>query len=567
MPSARAEPTSHERPTLRRPRASHRARPQRSSRGEDAALHADLHVERGGDRSVRLHSRVRAGRGHRRLARHLATSSRSRDELAKQSGNRADLTCGVVTSSLFGGMSTRASSTRSSTSRRRCGPHYRQLAVAARRRSRPTSWPGASGCATRRSGGGHHLHRLRRGARASSAPSRWTSLPRIIPADEWAHVEPGLVAAGDRPQQVPRRPLRRRAGGDERRHRPELARHVAATASSREAFGIPVPRGARCLVAGIDLVRDADGTYRVLEDNLRNPSGISYVLENRAAMTRVLPRVFGDHRVRPRRPLRRVAARTRCATWRRAAAGRPDASSCSRPACSTPPTSSTRSSPARWASSSSRAATSSSTTTSCPCAPRAGSSASTSSTAASTTPSSTPWRSEPTRSLGVPGLMAAARAGNVTDRERRRQRRRRRQGGVRLRARPHPLLPRTRSRSSPNVDTYLLLGRGPARRTCSSRLDELVVKPVAGSGGYGMLIGPHGDRRGDRGASPQLIEANPRGLHRAGGRAPVAAPDAGRRPPRGPPHRPAAVRAVGRADRGHPGRAHAGRAAQGARSS
>jgi uncharacterized circularly permuted ATP-grasp superfamily protein len=42
----------------------------------------------------------------------------------------------------------------------------------------------------------------------------------------------------------------------------------------REAFGIPVPRGARCLVAGIDLVRDVDGTYRVLEDNLRNPSGI-----------------------------------------------------------------------------------------------------------------------------------------------------------------------------------------------------------------------------------------------------------------------------------------------------
>ena len=65
----------------------------------------------------------------------------------------------------------------------------------------------------------------------------------------------------------------------------------------REAFGIPVPRGARCLVAGIDLVRDVDGTYRVLEDNLRNPSGISYVLENRAAMTRVLPSVFGTHRV------------------------------------------------------------------------------------------------------------------------------------------------------------------------------------------------------------------------------------------------------------------------------
>ena len=60
-----------------------------------------------------------------------------------------------------------------------------------------------------------------------------------------------------------------------------------------------MPHGARCLVAGIDIVRDADGTYRVLEDNLRNPSGVSYVLENRAAMTRVLPRVFDDHLVRP----------------------------------------------------------------------------------------------------------------------------------------------------------------------------------------------------------------------------------------------------------------------------
>jgi uncharacterized circularly permuted ATP-grasp superfamily protein len=52
-------------------------------------------------------------------------------------------------------------------------------------------------------------------------------------------------------------------------------------------------------VAGVDLVRDGDGTYRVLEDNLRTPSGISYVLENRATMMRVLPLAFAQHRVRP----------------------------------------------------------------------------------------------------------------------------------------------------------------------------------------------------------------------------------------------------------------------------
>jgi uncharacterized circularly permuted ATP-grasp superfamily protein len=52
-------------------------------------------------------------------------------------------------------------------------------------------------------------------------------------------------------------------------------------------------------VAGIDIVRDGEGTYRVLEDNLRVPSGISYVLENRVAMTRVLPVGFASHVIRP----------------------------------------------------------------------------------------------------------------------------------------------------------------------------------------------------------------------------------------------------------------------------
>jgi uncharacterized circularly permuted ATP-grasp superfamily protein len=65
-----------------------------------------------------------------------------------------------------------------------------------------------------------------------------------------------------------------------------------------EAFGVPVPMGARCLVAGIDVIRDGAGEYRVLEDNLRSPSGVSYVIENRAALTRVLPQLFAGERVR-----------------------------------------------------------------------------------------------------------------------------------------------------------------------------------------------------------------------------------------------------------------------------
>ena len=67
----------------------------------------------------------------------------------------------------------------------------------------------------------------------------------------------------------------------------------------RQAVGVPAPYGVRCLVAGLDLVRGADGRLRVLEDNLRNPSGVSYVVENRDLMTRLFPQVLRAHRVRP----------------------------------------------------------------------------------------------------------------------------------------------------------------------------------------------------------------------------------------------------------------------------
>jgi uncharacterized circularly permuted ATP-grasp superfamily protein len=123
-------------------------------------------------------------------------------------------------------------------------------------------------------------------------------LPRIIPADEWAVIEVGLV------QRVTalNRFLDDLYVGERAAIRDGIVPSWLVMSSDgfrREAFGVPVPRGARCLVAGIDLVRDTDGSYCVLEDNLRNPSGIAYVLENRAAMTRVLPNLFGSLRVRP----------------------------------------------------------------------------------------------------------------------------------------------------------------------------------------------------------------------------------------------------------------------------
>jgi uncharacterized circularly permuted ATP-grasp superfamily protein len=67
----------------------------------------------------------------------------------------------------------------------------------------------------------------------------------------------------------------------------------------REAFAINPANGVRVHVSGVDLVRDEDGTLRVLEDNLRIPSGVSYVIENRRVMAQTLPTLFVDARVSP----------------------------------------------------------------------------------------------------------------------------------------------------------------------------------------------------------------------------------------------------------------------------
>ncbi|MGI8794513.1 MAG: circularly permuted type 2 ATP-grasp protein [Acidimicrobiales bacterium] len=122
-------------------------------------------------------------------------------------------------------------------------------------------------------------------------------MPRIIPACEWDEIERGLV------QRITalNRFLDDIYDGEQAAIRDGIVPSWLVKTSDgfrREAIGIKVPNGNRCLVAGIDLVRDADGTYRVLEDNLRNPSGISYVVENRLAMMRVLPQVFGRLPVR-----------------------------------------------------------------------------------------------------------------------------------------------------------------------------------------------------------------------------------------------------------------------------
>ncbi|MEO1175031.1 MAG: circularly permuted type 2 ATP-grasp protein, partial [Myxococcota bacterium] len=79
--------------------------------------------------------------------------------------------------------------------------------------------------------------------------------------------------------------------------------------------GITPPGGAHINIGGIDLLRDEAGEFIVLEDNVRVPSGVSYVLENRAMMKRLMPRLFKETKIEPvdsypmqlRRTLREIA--------------------------------------------------------------------------------------------------------------------------------------------------------------------------------------------------------------------------------------------------------------------
>ena len=80
-----------------------------------------------------------------------------------------------------------------------------------------------------------------------------------------------------------------------------IPRGVITTSSHyhREAATVRPPNGVRVHVSGIDLIRDNLGEFRVLEDNVRVPSGVSYVMTNRRAISSALPESIADHRIRP----------------------------------------------------------------------------------------------------------------------------------------------------------------------------------------------------------------------------------------------------------------------------
>ena len=122
-------------------------------------------------------------------------------------------------------------------------------------------------------------------------------MPRIVSAVEWTRIERGLK------QRIHALNL----FIDDIYHDQKIVKdgivpaEVIRSAKSfrPQCVGLNPPRGIWCHVTGTDLVRDSDGQIYVLEDNLRCPSGVSYVLENRRVMKRTFPQVFAPLKVRP----------------------------------------------------------------------------------------------------------------------------------------------------------------------------------------------------------------------------------------------------------------------------
>ena len=122
-------------------------------------------------------------------------------------------------------------------------------------------------------------------------------IPRVISAQTWRRLEAGLkqrmAALNLFLDDVYNRKLILR----QRAIPPETV--LTSPQYLREVEGLPVPHGIHCHIAGVDLIRDHTGEFYVLEDNLRTPSGVSYVLANRHVMKRVLPDLFAGYAVRP----------------------------------------------------------------------------------------------------------------------------------------------------------------------------------------------------------------------------------------------------------------------------
>lgn len=126
-------------------------------------------------------------------------------------------------------------------------------------------------------------------------------IPRIIPAHEWASMQQGLVQRVTALNRFIRDVYH---GQDILRAGIVPTDLVMDNAQFRpQMVGVQVPNDIYAQIAGIDIVRapnaQGEGTYYVLEDNLRVPSGVSYMLENRKMMMRLFPELFNQHAVAP----------------------------------------------------------------------------------------------------------------------------------------------------------------------------------------------------------------------------------------------------------------------------
>ncbi len=118
------------------------------------------------------------------------------------------------------------------------------------------------------------------------------AIPRVLSAIEWAHIEAGII------QRVTALNLLL----DDIYHEQKIlkdgvlpAELILGNANFRPSIrGLAVPHKAYVNICGTDIIRDRDGVFRVLEDNARTPSGVSYVIENRHTMLRSFPDVLDD---------------------------------------------------------------------------------------------------------------------------------------------------------------------------------------------------------------------------------------------------------------------------------
>lgn len=122
-------------------------------------------------------------------------------------------------------------------------------------------------------------------------------LPRIIEEKEWVRVENGLR------QRIRALNMFVNDTYNEQKIFKDGAVPEALVRSSKtlrpQCVGFQPPQGVWCHITGVDLIRDRDGQMYVLEDNLRCPSGVSYVLENREMMKRTFAHVFQGVSVAP----------------------------------------------------------------------------------------------------------------------------------------------------------------------------------------------------------------------------------------------------------------------------